>query len=525
MVSGDALTSPAALNSARPACRARGLAVLAVATVLGGIGVRLAFVHRPFDHRLLNPWRQSDYFQIARNFHRDGLHILYPRIDWRGDTPGYVEMEFPLLPWIGGVLFGLVGEHAQVLRAVAALLECVTLILFATFAWKLLSPVGAVFATAAFALNPLLTVLASSIQPEPFMHCASLAAVMLLWSWREHGHFATLLAASAALSLAMLAKLPSACLGLLFAFVVVERLGTRALRDWRVLLAASVAVIPSAAWYTWAHQFWTHYGMSLGLSNETHLIGADMFVPPRFLVGIATWETLGVVTPLGWLLVLAALTARSDRLRFVAVWYAAVWVFYLLAGRTTGDSWAYYYHSQSVPPACLLMGMGFAVLWARQLPLHPGAWVARHQRRLGVAIAVTVLVSAAAAAGFLLRRRDGRTDLLAERQCALEFLAHVPVDGQIVLLGGSMYDEYGMPVAHNESMMFAWMDRTGFCYGKEEFSIRLLESIASRGGRYWMVEQREIEAAGLRGEIDRRFARLAACNDRYSLYDLRGSPS
>ena len=45
------------------------------------------------------------------------------------------------------------------------------------------------------------------------------------------------------------------------------------------------------------------------------------------------------------------------------------------------------------------------------------------------------------------------------RRCGLQFAAHIPADGLIVTRGGALYDDEGMPVAHNESMLFAWLDR------------------------------------------------------------------
>lgn len=50
------------------------------------------------------------------------MNILYPRVDWRGDTPGYVEMEFPALPWVAGGLYHLFGEQLQIYRLLTALL-------------------------------------------------------------------------------------------------------------------------------------------------------------------------------------------------------------------------------------------------------------------------------------------------------------------------------------------------------------------------------------------------------------------
>src|SRR4029077_7395386 len=67
--------------------RLRSLAFVLV--LVGGPARRLAYVDRPMDDRTLAPWREADYIQIARNFYRDGLNIFYPRVDWRGDPPGY----------------------------------------------------------------------------------------------------------------------------------------------------------------------------------------------------------------------------------------------------------------------------------------------------------------------------------------------------------------------------------------------------------------------------------------------------
>jgi len=111
---------------------------LFVAILLAGAALRLAFVARPLDHRLRAPWRQADSFQIARNFAREDGCFLHPRIDWRGDTPGLVEMEAPILPWIGGMLFRVFGVHAEILRALSCLAELLSLLLFAGLARRML---------------------------------------------------------------------------------------------------------------------------------------------------------------------------------------------------------------------------------------------------------------------------------------------------------------------------------------------------------------------------------------------------
>jgi hypothetical protein len=47
-------------------------------------------------HGIGTSWRECDTQAIARNFLVDGFDPLRPRVDWRGDTDGAVECEFPL---------------------------------------------------------------------------------------------------------------------------------------------------------------------------------------------------------------------------------------------------------------------------------------------------------------------------------------------------------------------------------------------------------------------------------------------
>jgi len=74
----------------------------------------------------------------------------------------------------------------------------------------------------------------------------------------------------------------------------------------RSVCAAVLALAPPAAWYLWAGRFWILYGNSRGLSNESPFLGLDMLHRPEWVLGLLKWETLGVLMPLGWILLLAA---------------------------------------------------------------------------------------------------------------------------------------------------------------------------------------------------------------------------
>src|SRR5437016_13840593 len=75
--------------------------------------VRFADVFRPINK---GSWRESDEGSISRNFVREGMDPLYPRIDWRGDGPGYAEMELPVYPFLTAATYKIFGEYDQIGR-------------------------------------------------------------------------------------------------------------------------------------------------------------------------------------------------------------------------------------------------------------------------------------------------------------------------------------------------------------------------------------------------------------------------
>jgi len=500
----------------------RHFLALAIVFVLG-VAVRLAYVERPLDHRLISPWRQADYIQIARNFHRADMNVLYPRIDWQADTPGYVEAEFPFLPWIGASFFRVTGYREQTLRWISAFASIATLLAFLVLARASLPPIGSVFAATLFAFNPLLVNLATSMQPEAFMLLFSVVAVFLVDRWDKTETLATLLGAGLVTGLAILAKASAAYLGLLFAWLVWRKLGLAALRSLRIYAAAALACIPPLLWYAWTHQFWLRYGNSLGLTNESHFLGLDLLWPPVFLLGNFKWELLGVFTPPGLIIAGLALFAPRLWIRLPLIWYAAACVFYVASARTSADDWAFYYHSSSVAPACMLMGAGAAAIAHGYVTAWLPRGVAWNSSALaGLAMAGT-LATTTVASVVLVRHRDAQPDLLAMRACALRFADRVSPEELIVTRGGPSVDASGRPVAYNESMIFAWMDRRGFNYPADKLSVEVLDGFVDRGASYWVARSADLKDRAFRETAAGRYHRVDECADEYSLYRLRSS--
>ena len=347
-------------------------------------------------------WHEFDSAAIARNYYREGMNLLYPRVDWRGDTPGFAEMEFPVYQWSIAILYKLFGFHDYLGRAISFALSLITLWMFIKLARYLLSPVGAIAATLFATVSPLLIALAHALQPEAPMLCAYVIAIYTFLRWRDTGRGVYGVAAAAATAMAILAKAPAAHVGGLYAAVLLgfvpagpnsslvpRSQGLAALRDIKIWLFGICALLPSVLWYWHAYGFWKQYGLSLGVSNEYHYFTRHLSTNLLMIRGIADVELRQIWTLGAPVFVLSAvLWNRSSFAVRIGLWWAAsVAVLYLLIPRTVGQIWASYYHGPSVLVAAVFFGAGF----------EPVASLIRRNRLLvlvvsGLTLALLVIV-------------------------------------------------------------------------------------------------------------------------------------
>ncbi|SVD76026.1 uncharacterized protein METZ01_LOCUS428880, partial [marine metagenome] len=75
--------------------------------LLLGLSLRLLGLMEPLIDK--QAWRQTDTAAIARNYYEEGYTLFHPRVDWRGTSSGFVESNFPLYPFVVGLLYSVVG--------------------------------------------------------------------------------------------------------------------------------------------------------------------------------------------------------------------------------------------------------------------------------------------------------------------------------------------------------------------------------------------------------------------------------
>jgi len=339
--------------------------LLIVFLLLIAAAVRAVDVWRPIDGTSKDVWREPDVGGIARNFYREGMNILYPRIDWRGDGPGFVESEFPLYPWTVALMYHLFGYHEEIARMISYVLSLGAWFVFFKLASLLLPSAGVIAAVAFFTFSPIAIRMAAAVQPEPLMFLSYLMAAYYFIRWYQSDRVAYFIASFVATVVTILAKLPAIHIGFLFAGMVFEKFGWRFIIQKKVLAFAIGVLFISLLWYSHARSLWIQYGNSLGMSNEAFIrISSLNFLVTLFstIRGNIKAELVSVWTPAGALLGAAALfwSNKHSSYRIIVYWLCALAIFYLVTGRTTGESWARHYHIVSIPSAALLIGLAMA---------------------------------------------------------------------------------------------------------------------------------------------------------------------
>lgn len=493
---------------------------------IAGALVRVADVLRPIDKP---SWRECDLGAVSRNFIQEGFDPLNPRIDWRGNSPGYAEMEFTLYPAIIAASYEVFGVHDFIGRVWAFLFSLGAMFFFIQLARRYLDDFFAIFAALFFAFNPLIVEISTSIQPEGLMMLTYVAAAYFFTQWldEEKSNYFWLALGSTALTL--LAKATAGHIGLFFGALLLQKYGLGILKQTKVWIFGVLSLLPCLLWYIHGKSLWKTYGNSLGVSNEYHWVGPDFFTNPYFIKGILRLEFVYVWMIFGLLVGVFAVWQgyREKTARHALLWLASVFVMYIAAARTTADDWASYYHVFSVPAVALLFGFGLQKLfdYMRRSADHFSDF---SLPRIMLKAGLIFLIAFSAGAALINEAIKVRANFLEKRVpdpafvCARQIKPALKKPGLILASGGNCFDPDGYPVAFNASFMFYWLERKGFNICVEEQSIERVEEFASRGSVYFVAAKSYLKnkpdfQAGL---ID-KYAITAECEEFY-VFDLTG---
>lgn len=417
-------------------------------------------------------WREADTMAIAVNLAREDFDLLQPRVDWRGDTDGSVECEWPLYQAMVGALAGDAGA-AWPGRWLSLLASVLSATLWFHVLERRCGSRAAFLGGAALVCGGQFAATATRLIPDPTSTLFGVAGLWVALGFLRHQRSAWLIGATLLCTLAMLTKPTSAqwlalvgLWALLGAPAVLRRVPV-----WVALLAALGCL---GLWLWHARRLGLSTGLTFGVTfGDTKSPDLEHLLQP-WLWRAAFNATLEFgVGPVGvlaglWLLV----RRRFDRSDAAVLLVTALGVLGALR----------YSHSAAMGPQYHAFG-AFAGSWwlARALPARPG--------RFGVLL----LLGLVAGGVWQLHREHQR--YAAERAHPIvalgaELRATMPPEALLVVRSGKpRFDPFWRrPNNYEEPVLFWQSRRRGFVLPSDGVTAAVLAEVRARGGR-WYVDR------------------------------------
>lgn len=313
--------------------------------------------------------RQIDTAAVARNFYEEGMNIFYPRVDWRGTTPGYVEMEFPLYPYLVAVLYHIFGLNDLIGRLVSVAFACGTFFLLYGLIRKLFGEISALFAAGLFAFAPLAVYFTRTFQPESMYLFFATAAVYFYLRYLDEDKKSYAFYSAFCLAVAGLLKI-AIFVALFFIFIGLglSRRGLKMFADpfiWTIALAGTV---PALLWQAHAARLYAQTGLSFSrwLMRREAFFSIERFLDAKYLRFVFTDRFVADLTLPGFLVAAAGtVVAGFRRVYRPVLWSVAGFLVYFFLFMQANYA-HHYYQLIGMIAACIAAGAFSDWLFTRE---------------------------------------------------------------------------------------------------------------------------------------------------------------
>ena len=313
--------------------------------------------------------RQAQTAMMTRNLYEDHLDIFHTRLDFFGNVPGYIIMEFPLMHTITAWLYNVFGVHEFLGRLVNVVFSVGAIVLMYGLARQFLPVKGALAALVLYTFSPMNIFFSRAFMAESSMMFFMAGAVYFFLIWLDKQTLTLYVTATIFAALACLTK-PTA--GLIFAPIITAwsvRDGWRMLKRFDFWLYLFFTMMPIILWAVYAHYLNAIYASTYvipGFGDKwidiiTKRGGIiEHWIDPKFYKFVGGSLIFLLLTPLGFMgTAWGICCAWQDRNKTLLVWLAAmIAYFYVLAGANSGHI---YYHLPLLPVAAIFFG--FSVEW------------------------------------------------------------------------------------------------------------------------------------------------------------------
>jgi 4-amino-4-deoxy-L-arabinose transferase-like glycosyltransferase len=459
-------------------------------------------------------WRPTDLGGIALGYYRHGFHLLYPQVLWGADGPGYVEMEFPLVPFVTALLFKIFGFH-ELLELVVPTISGLGLVwvMYEMGRYFFQRSVG-LAAGMLIAVSPTLAMVTDTgLWADPPMVLLATLGVYFIARWIADARLHWFVAGVSCTALAILVKLPALYVGIPIAYLFWTKYGRSSWRAPATWVAATLMLVPAALWYWHAHQLFVNYHNTFGIlgAGYSKFGSAALLAHSSFYTKTFARIVLYHLTPLGTLACLYGgyrlVRTPGPNARFLLVFIGSVCVYALVAAGGVWDG-HYHYLLPILPPLALTAGVGAIQLLSKLSPLM----TRRSHRLRGVAeglLAVSFLANAAIAKHRFENRDRMFDNWIWERkkQTGLR-LKPLTRANSLLIVSDEQMDRLRPAQSMTPPDVFYFSDRRGWYLSLAWLSVERIEHLRSRGASYFVVSAQSI--ATFKSKHQAIFAYLSA---------------
>ena len=449
--------------------------VLALAVV-----IRIPDVFQPITYRN-DIWRQADTASIARNF-VGAPNILFPRINWGGAGPGYVESEFQLYPWLVSRLYVLFGEHVWLGRIVSLIFATIAMWFLWKVAERLLPRRAALVALVFFSVCPLLLRYSTAFMPEATTMAAYAAALWLFLRWLDDRRWSSACACATATAVAALVKPTALHILVTFAVVLLIRREWRRAFSWQALVFGVIALVPVALWLRHGVALHTVYGNTFGVisGGDSKFGNLSYWTSPTFYLGTARIDLIWIfaVGALPLAVIGLVVACRNWSVPLIPAGVVATAIYDLGVARYVEGDLGIQYHVFATTYAALAVGLGAHVA-ADYVAARRARW-----RWVGLLAGVSALVFLCGSiVGYYDQLRVYGTDAL---RCGAVIRTVIPASDLVVIASTDVAFDNRVPNNYQDPTLFYYGDRRGWSLAADQDAPTLVTSYQGSGAR-WLI--------------------------------------
>ena len=510
----------------------RAAAVLLAVYALARLALSFSFSAPVFG------WRPADMASISLNYARNGFHFLYPQVAWGGGGPGYVEMEFPIVPFLTGILLEIFRFDDRVFLIIPNL--CGFGIVWLTYRLGVFlfdDDLVAVAAGIMAAVSPPLILLTTTgLWADPPMVLFASLGIYLAARWAQGAGARELWIAVACLSLGILLKLTALYVGIPMLYLVVKRYGARWWRQKTTWLAALAILVPPALWYYHAYRLAAVYHNSFGIlsAGSTKFGSLRVMTSWEFYADALKRVALYHFTPLGSVALACglAVTFRRRASRILLVWLSAIVLSGLVAAN--GVRYGHFaYLLPVLPVGSIYVGVGFRWLLdqLRRAKVEAGRRRGLPLEATAVAAACVLFAASTAWADRRFETHDLHNEMLVwtERKTTGLLVREVTRPGSRIILLDTENNTRTPGSAMVPPDVYYFGDRQGWYLAVDWASEEKIRSLHESGADYLVVSGESVSAL----EVGRRDLYAALSNDfrvvsdsqEGVIFDLDAAPS